>query len=431
MAETTNFRLIVTVVFGFFIMAGVMYLVIAPPKKGEIRGSVTVWGTLGEKMIGEVLSPIDSGAIEVTYVKMSEDEYADELIESFASGQGPDVFLLTDSMIVRFRDKIYPFPTSSMTERDFRNMFIEEGELLLKDGTVSALPLVVDPILLYWNRDTFSSSGISSVPASWTEVLSSVLKLTQYSDKGEIIRPAVALGEFSNIEHAKEILITLFLQTGSGVVVYGDGGLTLDFASDAAQSVVRFYTEFARPGKDIYTWNRSMRSDRELFASGDLPMYVGYASERVGIAERNPHLNFDIAPIPQLSDGGRVSTYGKLYAVAVSKQTKNAPAALLVASRMATAESSMLLADLSGMAPTYRAHVGSADTKDPYRPIVDSAALVARSWLDPDPEMSYTVFEEMIVSITGGRARLSEAVYTMQQELLRYIKDRGLGTGIK
>ena len=37
-----------------------------------------------------------------------------------------------------------------------------------------------------------------------------------------------------------------------------------------------------------------------MFAKGALAMYFGYAGEWAGIKARNPHLNFDIAEVPQI-----------------------------------------------------------------------------------------------------------------------------------
>jgi len=430
MEQTSNFKLIISILFGIFIVAGVAYLVIAPGKKGELRGTVTVWGISDEKTMSDILAGLDSSSLDIFYEQKDAGTYGDELIEAFASGSGPDVFIMTDEMVVRFRDKTYPFSRESVTERMFRDTFVEAGEVFLSDGTAIALPFFVDPLVLYWNRDIFSSAGVARVPETWTELVALIPKLAQYGEKGEILRPAVSLGEFSNITHAKGILATLFLQTGSNIVVSGKDGLELGFVDGAAQSVIRFYTEFARPGKETYTWNRSMQNDRDVFASGDMPIYIGYASERNIIAEQNPHLNIDMALVPQLSEGGRTSVYAKTYAAAVSKTTDNPSAALYVASGMASADIWSTSASVLGGSSARRALLDTSST-DRYRPIIDASTLIGRTWLDPDADMSYTVFKDTVESITSGRERLSEAVYVMQQDLLRYIKERGLGTGIK
>ena len=431
MEQTTNFKLIISFIFGFFIVVGLVYLVISPAKKGKISGDVMIWGTYDESVMNTILSEINSSLIHAAYRKKSPTSYEDDLIEAFASGNGPDVFLLTDDMAVRFRDKTYPIPATAMSERVFRDTFIEEGELFVNNGVIMALPVFTDPLVLYWNRDLFTSSGVSRVPDTWTEFLSVVPRLTVRSEKGEIVRPCVAVGEFSNVMHAKELLVALFLQTGSDIVKEGVGGLVLDFVSNAEDSVIRFYTDFARPRNDAYTWNRSLRSDIDMFASGDLAMYVGYASEHSLIFAQNPHLNFDMAKLPTLSDDGRVATYGHMHAVAISKGTKNPAVALYAADKMSRAAS--LFIDAYGVASARRSDldVASSVDTDSYQPIINASALISRSWLDPDGNMSYTVFKDMIESITGGKIRNSEAIYVMEQELRQYIKDHNLGDGIR
>ncbi|NTV22331.1 MAG: extracellular solute-binding protein [Candidatus Yonathbacteria bacterium] len=429
MAHTTNFKLIIGVVFGVFLLLGVLTLVIAPGSSSSVRGNVVLWGTVEERTMKLVLDPLKTNTLTVTYVEKYESTYQDELVEAFAAGNGPDVFLMSEDMIMRFGNKVMNIPSETISERSFRDTFIEEGELYLSDAGLIALPVFVDPMVLYWNRDSFSSVGVVNPPASWSELLAMVPKFATYSDKGEIIKPAVALGEFANIDHAKDILALLFLQTGSGVTQKTDAGLALDFRDDAAESVLRFYTEFAKPGKDIYTWNRSFASSREEFVAGDLPMYFGYASELALVRERNPHLNIDVVAMPRLSDGGRAATYGAMTGVAVAKSAKNPSGALYVLAGLSSPESMEMFASELGVVPT-RKSLLSGTSEDPYVSVFEASALMAKGWLDPESELSYTIFKETTESITGGKARLSEAVYTMKEEMKQLIKTEGFGSGI-
>jgi hypothetical protein len=49
-------------------------------------------------------------------------------------------------------------------------------------------------------------------------------------------------------------------------------------------------------------------------------------------------------------------------------------------------------------------------------------AILARSWIDPDPEKTSAIFRDMIESVTTGRARLSEAVQRGDQEMAQIIE---------
>ena len=60
------------------------------------------------------------------------------------------------------------------------------------------------------------------------------------------------------------------------------------------ESVLRFYTQFADPAKETYSWNKTFQNDKNAFISGKLAFYFGYASEYKDIQQKNPNLRFDI-----------------------------------------------------------------------------------------------------------------------------------------
>jgi len=86
---------------------------------------------------------------------------------------------------------------------------------------------------------------------------------------------------------------------------------------------MRFYTEFSKSNKDSYTWNRSLPPSRSMFEAGDLALYFGYASEYKAIKLKNPHLNFDVAMMPQVGPTATKLTFGRMYGVGVVSASKN------------------------------------------------------------------------------------------------------------
>jgi ABC-type glycerol-3-phosphate transport system substrate-binding protein len=422
----TNFRLVVTIIFGASLFVGVIMLSFFSGAPESVRGEIVVWGTIPERVISPILQEIRTNSLSVSYEEKRTEDYGDDLVEAFASGKGPDVFLLPHELTVRFADKIFPVPEEVISARSFKDLFIEEGEVFRYTGETLALPLVVDPLIMYWNRDVFASAGISTPPEYWTDVLSDVFTLTVYDSDGDIIVPGVPLGEFVNIDHAKDIVSTLLLQTGSQITASGNAGLVLSFIDGALESVFRFYTEFARPGKDNYTWNRSFDEARDMFIAGDVPIYFGYASEISGIASQNPHLNMDVSQIPQLESVGYNVTYGEMLGVAIARTSRNKIGAQYVQAKLASPEHVNALATALGVAPAVRTALSEVQD-DVYKEVYYKAALVARAWLDPDAEVSYTIFKDAVEDITSGRARLSAATNTFQRSLQELIREVDAG----
>ena len=57
-------------------------------------------------------------------------------------------------------------------------------------------------------------------------------------------------------------------------------------------SVLKFYTDFADPLKDVYSWNKSFSNSRDAFSAENLVFYLGYASELQSLINKNPNQNF-------------------------------------------------------------------------------------------------------------------------------------------
>ncbi len=424
----TNFRVLVSIIFGTFLFIGVIMLALSSNSSEDARGEIVIWGTIPTRAISPILQNIKTNTLTLTYEEKRSDDFADVLIEAFASGKGPDVFLLPHNLAVRFSDKTLSVSEEMISPRVFQDIYIEEGDMFTYAGDIIALPLFVDPMVLYWNRDIFGDKGIPTPPEYWVDVLADTMTLTIYDQAGNIVRPAISLGEFSNVDHAKDILAMLLLQTGSGIVSEGSDGAALSFIGTALESVLRFYTEFARPGKDNYTWNRSFDEARDMFVAGESAMYLGYASELSEIVAENPHLNFDITEVPQLREGGVVSTYGDLTGVAVSRTTSNIVAARYVQLRLQEGEHMASLAAALQVAPARRELLAEPQT-DVYKDVYYKSAIISRGWLDPQPKISYTIFEDAVDNITSGRVQLSDASYSVFRSLQELIRDTGIGKG--
>ena len=124
--------------------------------------------------------------------------------------------------------------------------------------------------------------------------------------------------------------------------------------NESAQSALRFYTEFSNPAKTTYSWNRSLPSSKDVFIAGDLAMYFGFASELDDIEKKSPHLNFDIAPVPQAKDAIARMTYGNMQAITVLKSSKNPTTTFYAASFMTSPEFNFVFSTISALPPPRR-----------------------------------------------------------------------------
>lgn len=418
--KASPFQVVVLSLFGVSIIAG---LIVLATTKSTTRGSgvpVTIWGVIPQANFVRAIEELTkgSGGLKITYIEKRPDTFDRELVEALASASGPDAILLPQDLIARERGKIFAIPYNSMPLRMFKDTFIQEGELYLDPSGVLAVPLSVDPLVMYWNRDLLTNASIARPPQTWDEFLTVVPKLTVKGKSLNILKSGVALGEFRNITNAKEIIATFFMQAGNPITTLrGDDIVGALYPSTLGTvSAINFYTDFANPVKPDYAWNRSLPNSRDVFAAGDLAFYFGFASELSKIRDRNPNLNFDVTYFPQ-SKGAPVSvTFGKMQALAVLKNSRNSTDAFEAVLAITGSGPAAHLSSISGLPPARR-DLLSAKSEDPYQAIFYNSAIRSRGWLDPNPVSTASIFQDMIESITAGVSEAGKAIDAAGRDL--------------
>jgi multiple sugar transport system substrate-binding protein len=391
-------------------------------------GQVTIWGTINQKTIDNLLEQVkisDDIYDNVVYVEKKEELFNGVLVEALATDTGPDIFMLPQSEILSNKNKILPIPYESYSIRDFKDSFIEEGELYLDDSGIIAFPFTIDPIVMYWNRDIFASAGLAKAPTAWEEFLLLSQQITEIDSNSNILKSAVALGEFRNINNAKEILSMLILQTGNPII-QNVGSIKTTLTGNPSSSIpsaeasINFFTQFSNPIKTVYSWNKSLRNSIDTFASGDLAIYFGFASELSTILTKNPNLNFDVTLVPQIKNAKTNITFGNIQALAISRDSRNVNGAFKVISRLISDD---FISDLSEalQLPPVKRNLISKKPSSPDQEIFYKAALSSKAFLDPSPKETDIIFQDIINSVTSGRSRTSEAVRKAEGEMQKLL----------
>ena len=430
MKSLSIFQMILLAVFGALAISGVLiFALVVGGGGGNTVGPIVIWGTLDPGPITVALRQAmeeDSRLSQVSYVQRDPALYADELTNALASGAGPDIFLLRQDYAVRDAGRVTVLPYEYLSESEFRNTFVEATSPYLVPSGVLAIPLLADPMVMYWNRDLLSSAGFAEPPKFWDEISGLAERIVKKDEAGSIKKSAVAFGEHQNVEHAKDIVSLLILQAGGSITGKdGSGRLVPSLAQrvagpqQAAESALRFFTEFADPSKVDYSWNRALPNSRAAFAAGDLALYFGYASELPAISRANPNLNFAVAPVPQLrkdvASRSPDMTFARVYALATTRTTQNPQGAVTAASIIGGKKVSAAIALALGI-PSARRDVLAEEAEDGDE-LFRRQALIARTWVDPEPDRTNVIFRAMIESVTTGSARLTEAISRANQEL--------------
>jgi multiple sugar transport system substrate-binding protein len=423
--KLTPFQTVFLGIFVFFILGGVLAFSLYTGKSNSV-GTVIIWGTVdGESMnnlIGS-LNQQDRSFQEVSYEQKSPDTYVTDVINAMASGAGPDIILLPQDEIVNFSNKVDTIPYSTLSQSSYLSSYVEEGQMFLTSQGTIALPFMLDPLVMYYNRDLFATAGISQPPQYWDELLGEAPKLTMLDPSQNIKQSAVALGSWDNITNAKDILAALFLQAGDRIVSYGAQGapsVTLGTSqSDSgsqASSALQFYTEFANPSKTSYSWNRSLPNSQDAFVGGTLAVYLGHASEYATIAARNPNLHFAVAMLPQIQGNSVHLTYGKLIGLAIPRTSANALGALTIAQKLTNQIGSLAVASAFGVPPA-RSDVPRDTSASAASTVFAQSALISAGWLDPNPAATDDIFKSMVESVVSNKSDPNSAIQDGAQAL--------------
>jgi ABC-type glycerol-3-phosphate transport system substrate-binding protein len=190
---------------------------------------------------------------------------------------------------------------------------------------------------------------------------------------------------------------------------------------DGASSALRYYAEFGNPSLPKYSWNSAKNNSIDEFVAGNLGIYFGFASEETSIRERNPHLNFDIANIPQITGSNLKLTYADVYALSVLKSSKEVPSAYAVAYKLAFGNPAKIVSDTVRLPPVRR-DLLAAVAPDSAQGLFYSASVMAQVWYDPDAINTRNIFADMIDDVMIGKKSPEAAVGVAESRLRDILK---------
>ena len=437
--KISTFQIILLSSFGAIGVAAVLIfaLAVGGNSNGSV-GKIVIWGTLDQTTFSTLLrkeADNDPRLAEVSYVQKDPADYEAQLADALASGTGPDIFIMSSDEAVADAGKTYEIPYTSLSASQFGNTFVSAATPYLATNGIVAIPILIDPLILYSNRDVLASAGVAQPPSYWDELPGIASSITQKSDDGSIQKSAIAMGTYKNIDSAKDLLSLLIMQAGGEITAKDTEGHEVAAlaqsgnSSTAVQSALRFYTEFADPSQPDYTWSDALPNARQALGSGELAMYVGYASEAPLIMATNPNLNLGVSLIPQIRSMQSVTDNGRVYGLAISRHSTNIAGAQTVVFLLAQAQDEADISVAFGM-PAARLDVLKASLPDSQSAaftelgaslsatqIVVESALATKTWIDPDPTQTDPIFQAMIEDTESGASNIPDAIGKANEKL--------------
>jgi multiple sugar transport system substrate-binding protein len=323
-------------ILSFIILSSLIFLSGCGKTSSSYKVNLEIWGVFDNSdAYTEIISryrDLNNYVGNVKYRKFDVNTYKTDLLDALASGQGPDIFMVQNNWLPSFKDKIEPAPDYLLKEQDFRSNFLDiAADDFVAEGKIYAVPMSIDSLALYYNKDLFNAEGITRPPATWKEFSEAVKKLTKIDRNGNITQSGAAIGTAYNINRSTDILNLMMMQTGvqiadeEGKALFDKNVVAGGKAAKTGESAWTYYTDFSRIGSPLYSWNGKMHYSIDAFYEGTAAMMINYSWQYSAVKSKNAKLNFAVAPIPQ-SDPEKPVDYPNYWALAVAKN-KLAPVA--------------------------------------------------------------------------------------------------------
>ena len=310
---------------GIFLLIMPIFSGCSQKKSNKYKIDLEIWGVFDDNSdFAEIMSEykkVNPFINKIVYRKFSVDSYKKELIDALASGNGPDIFLINNAWMPTFENKVSPAPSYLINEQSFRQNFVDvvADDFIGKNGEIYGVPLSVDSLALYYNKDLLNAAGISAPPTTWSELLEDSKKITKVDDFGNIIRSGISLGTAYNINRSTDIIDLLLFQQGANLPTKNDTIFKSQYG--IGDNVLSFYTQFARSSSPAYSWNKRMHYSIDAFYEGNLAMMLNYSWHIKTIKNKNAKLNFGVSFLPQISKENPAN-YANYWAFVVNKNKK-------------------------------------------------------------------------------------------------------------
>ncbi|MBI4449820.1 extracellular solute-binding protein [Candidatus Uhrbacteria bacterium] len=403
--------------------------------------------------------------VSVTYRRFRFDEYERRLLNALAEGdfKGPDIFALPSSWTRKYRSKLLPAPRTVMmpfqelrgsvkkelfaelrttrlpAPQELSNTFLDAviADAVLEtepvEGTtpqpaIFGLPLAVDTLVLYANRDLLNAAGIPEPAKTWTELQIHIPRLTKLDAQGKLVQSGAAIGTGRNVQRSFDVLSLLMMQNGA-VMATPDGEVRFQQipASLAGRQsppgidALLYYTDFANPQKLVFTWNDEQPDSLEAFLQGRAAYFFGYSYHLPIIRARAPRINLSVTGAPHIAAAVDPTTgtvigsdviegnqpvainMANFWLETVSERTKYPNESWDLVHFMTTKVPVVQQYLATAARPTALRSLVAAQLQDPTLKVFAAQLLSSRTWYHGrNPEAAENAFHDLIADVLRG-----------------------------
>ena len=423
-----NKYIVFTILIGALVFGGLGCKGLTNEEKAAIRPITlnywTVYNNVSslEKIIAKYKSVRPHVTVNIKQVRA--DEFDNLFVNALADNVSPDIVSVQANNMGKYVSRLSPMPPKVKMAK----ITVEKGTLKnetivtvdepalpsissIKKNFVSTvyddvvfadraygLPLAMDTMVLYYNKDLLDKAGIPEPPKTWEDFLKASRAGTKFNIDGEVVQSGVAMGTSNNINNSFEILSLLMMQSGirmsSGNFATFASGLDKS-AGNLVIEALRFYTDFARPTKEAYSWSEKMENAFDAFTRGKTLFYLGFGYEGSRIRQASPQMNLEVTTVPQLNPDAPVNV-ANYWIEAVVKNSRKQSAAWDLVRFMALPENIEAYVKETKQPTPLRSQIAKQQ-EDPFLAPFALSALTAKNWYHgKDIKVTRDAFGKMI-----------------------------------
>jgi len=339
---------------------------------------------------------------------------------SSSTEPAPDIFRIHNTWVPKYYKYLSPLPEKVMSRETYSQTFYPTAlsDFTAKDGKLYAIPLEIDGLVLFYNKQLLVDAGFSEPPADWDSLIDLAHKLTKKDSSGKITQAGLAIGTSRNILHASEIFSFLLLQEGVELIDSTRTNVTLN--TTKVESVLNTYTGFAT-GKQA-VWSSDLRYDLEMFYSGKLGMMIAPSWRAFDVILSSPTIEFGMAKLPQLGANQQEVYYSTYWGEAVNKSSDNTEVAWDFINFLAQKENQMTKfsneSKIRAFGEPYSlVELNSSMSENSYLTAIAEMAPYMKSWQMGDETIVKQTLNQLITSVVEDGQDPATALKNAQEDI--------------
>lgn len=418
----THKATVISVSIALSILVGLALLVPSGPQNGiqseTLEGSgsrfdfpsekitLTYWRTVdGTEPFEEILADYKQlhPNVTINLVNLKASDYDKNLTEAAKTGKLPDMYAVKDDWLPRYDQYNAAAPDTVFTADEFRQTFVDVVSKRLVDGdVVDGLAYGVSTLGLFYNTELLSKAGYKEPPKTWDKFVTMSQKLTQRSGEN-ISQAGAAIGNARATSYVG-IVSALMQQNGATMTNTPPTQATFNRPDKedypAGAKATSFYTSFARPTSDNYSWNDTLGSSLDAFKSGKAAMMLDYAYRAPEIDSSNPELSYKMAALPQV-DSRNAKNQAEFWVEQVNKDSKNVEVAWDFL-RFASTRTQLNRYSIATYRPAARKDLIKLQSSDKYLAPFVKQLTTATTWYKGNSYNVDGIFSDMLGAVLAG-----------------------------